>query len=234
MIKGLPSSVLGTRNSGKLNDCWNQIGVWGNRECGELKKAIHCRNCIVYSSAAAQLLGADLPLGYLDGWTNYFATEPKVEDRQERTALIIRIGAERMALSPSYLQEIADGRPIHSVPQRRSDFLLGLANIRGELLICVALDRLLGLEKKAIEQPGSKRVIYSRLVVAGRGNSRFVFPVDEVHGIHRFNPKDLTEVPSTVSKTQKTYLTGILLWQSKSVGCIDDQLLFDRLDRNLT
>ena len=168
MTADLRARNLEFTRSGKLNDCWNKIGVWGNRECGELKKVTHCRNCIVYSSAAAQLLGAELPEGYLDRWTTHFATPPIVEDRQVRTALILRIGAELLALSPSCLQEIAEGRPIHSVPQRRSSFLLGVANIRGELLICVALDRLLGLENKQPEKSAFATLAYRRLVVASR------------------------------------------------------------------
>jgi chemotaxis-related protein WspD len=224
----------GSLSSGKLNDCWNRIGVWGNRECVELKKVIHCRNCIVYSSAAAQLLRADLPSGYLERWTAHFANVPQVEDRHVRTALIFRIGLEWLALSPSNLQEIVEDRPIHSVPQRRCKFLLGVANVRGELLICVALDQLLGLEKITPERSVSKRTIYSRLVVGGREGSRFAFPVDEVHGIHRFSPKELKEVPSTVSKAHTTYMRNILIWQDKSVGCLDDQFLFDMLDRGLT
>jgi chemotaxis-related protein WspD len=111
---------------------------------------------------------------------------------------------------------------------------LGLVNIHGELLVCVALDRLLGLEKMGLEKSSSKRAIYSRLVVASREGSRFVFPVDEVHGIHRFNPNELIGVPSTVPKAQTTYMRGVLLWQNKSVGCLDDQLLFEMLDRSLT
>jgi chemotaxis-related protein WspD len=70
--------------------------------------------------------------------------------------------------------------------------------------------------------------------VAGREGSRFVFPVDEVHGIHRFSQNELKGIPSTVAKAQTTYLRAILLWQNKSVGCLDDQLLFDMLDRSLT
>ena len=234
MTANLPKRNLGSVSSVKLNDCWNKIGVWGNRECGELKNVIHCRNCIVYSSAAAQLLGAELPQEYLERWTAHFATAPKVESRQTQAALIFRIGAEWLALSPTNLQEIAEGRPTHSVPQGRSNILLGLANIHGELLVCVALDRLLGLEKMGLEKSSSKRAIYPRLVVASREGSRFVFPVDEVHGIHRFNPNELKGVPSTVPKAQTTYMRGVLLWQNKSVGCLDDQLLFEMLDRSLT
>jgi chemotaxis-related protein WspD len=230
----LPKRNLKSMSAIKLNDCWNKIGVWGNRECGELKKVTHCRNCTVYSSAAAQLLGAELPQDYLERWTTHFAAEQKVESRQMQAALIFRIGAEWLALSPTNLQEIAEGRPIHSVPRGRSNTVLGLANIRGELLVCVALDRVLALEKVGPEKSSSKRAVYRRMVVAGREGSRFVFPVEEVHGIHWFNPNELKAVPITVAKTQATYIKGILLWQDKSVGCLDDQLLFDMLDGSLT
>jgi chemotaxis-related protein WspD len=224
----------GATNSSKLNDCWNQIGVWGNGECGQLKKVVHCRNCAVYSSAAARLLEKELPQGYLDRWTEHFAGELQVGDHQTQTALIFRIGAEWLALSPLNLEAIAEDRPIHSLPHLRSKTLLGLANIRGELLICVTLDGLLGLEKVEPAKSGYKRTNYRRLVVANREGSRFVFPVDEVHGIHRFNPNELKKVPSTLAKAQAVYVRGILLYHNKSVGCLDDQLLFYMLDRSLT
>src|SRR6476660_754810 len=91
-------------SSTKLIDCWNKIGVWGDRECGELKNVIHCRNCVVYSSAAAQLLGAELSQDYLDRWTKYFATAQTVQSQQKQGALIFRIGAEWLALSPINLR----------------------------------------------------------------------------------------------------------------------------------
>ncbi len=217
----------------KLNDCWNKIGVWGNRECNELKKVIHCRNCTVYSSVAAQLFGAELSASYLEHWTAHFAAEVKVESEQMLTALIFRVGAEWLALSPTSVNEIAEGRPTHSVPQRRTSALLGLSNIGGELLLCVALDRLLGFEKAGPPQSGFKQTMDRRLVVAAREGSRFVFPVDQVAGIHRFNPNELQETPSTVAKAHSASFRGILLWQDKSVGCLDDKLLFEILERSL-
>ena len=36
-------------------------------------------------------------------------------------------------------------RLIHSLPHRRQGIVLGLVNVRGELLICVSLARLLGI-----------------------------------------------------------------------------------------
>jgi chemotaxis-related protein WspD len=72
------------------------------------------------------------------------------------------------------------------------------------------------------------------MVVAGREDARFVFPVEEVHGIHWFDPNELRGVPATVAKAHATYIKGLLLWQNKSVGCLNDQLLFDMLDESLT
>src|SRR6476660_4617310 len=147
MKANISSENRGIADPLKLNDCWNKIGVWGDRECLELKKVVHCRNCVVYSSAAAQLLGAELPEDYLERWTTHFSTELKAESRQRQAALLFRVGAEWLALSPMHLQEVAERRPTHSVPQGRSISDLGLANSRGELLVCIALDRLLEIKK---------------------------------------------------------------------------------------
>jgi hypothetical protein len=81
------SADLQKRNWGsvctvKLNDCWNKIGVWGNRECGELKKVIHCRNCTVYSSLAAQLFGAELVLLSCKSLGSRKFRRPKMDARQ--------------------------------------------------------------------------------------------------------------------------------------------------------
>ena len=200
MRASLPKPFLGSVSSIKLNDCWRKIGVWGNRECSKLKKVIHCRNCAVYSSEATQLLDTELPLDYLKAWTAHFASAPKIEQRPRQAVLVFRIGSEWLALSPNNLQEIAECGMIHSLPQRRSKALLGLVNIRGELLICVALDRVLGLEQMGPPKSNSQRAFYPRMVVAGRNDSRFVFPVEEVHGLYWFDPNELKGVPATIPK----------------------------------
>ena len=66
-----------------------------------------------------------------------------------------------------------------------------------------------------------------------REGSRLVFPVDEVHGIHRCQPRELKEVPATVAKATATYTKSVLAWREKTVGCLDDQLLFYTLNRSL-
>ncbi|HTJ92190.1 MAG TPA: chemotaxis protein CheW [Pararobbsia sp.] len=56
----LPSSrmaqVPSVHMSVVLDDCWNRIGVQGDRTCERLTDVVHCRNCSVYAHAAMSLL----------------------------------------------------------------------------------------------------------------------------------------------------------------------------------
>src|SRR5712675_1968659 len=125
--------------------CWQSIGVYGNGECRELQKFVHCRNCPVYSHSALRLLDRPLPTDYRAEWAAHFAREQKHSPRTKTSAVVFRIDAE----------------------------WLGLVNIRGELLICVSLSRLLGLEKTSRQ---TIRTSYDRLLVTNWEGSRLVFP----------------------------------------------------------
>ena len=72
----------------------------------------------------------------------------------------------------------------------------------------------LGVEEVASRQP--QRMIYDRLLVANWDGQRLAFPVDEVYGIHRFEPQQLKQPPATVSKSRGTYARGILHWQQRA------------------
>ena len=62
----------------------------------------------------------------------------------------------------------------------------------------------------------------------------FVFPADEVRGVHRFQTPELTEPPATLAKIKLAYTKGILSWQGRAVGLLDAELLFSSLNRSLT
>jgi chemotaxis-related protein WspD len=186
----------------------------------------------VFSAAAHRLLDRPLPEEYRREWTAHFAEEEKTSSPAKLSAVLFRINAEWMALPTQAFQEIAERRPVHSLPHRRHGMVLGLVNVRGELLICIALARLLGLERIAPRRPA--RSAYDRLLVANWEGSRLVFPVDEVHGIYRFQTHELRDVPSTVARSQSNFSQGIFLWQQKAVGFLDPSLLFASLNRNLS
>jgi chemotaxis-related protein WspD len=215
-----------------LRTCWSDIGVQGDGSCPKLPEFVHCRNCPVYSNAGVQLLNRPLPPEYRREWTEHFARKKKTAAPARISAVLFRIEAEWLALPTPAFQEVAERRRIHSLPHRRSGLVLGLVNIRGELLICVSLSRLLGLEKKKTTE--AQRGLFERLLVVNWEGSRLAFPVDEVYGILRFDAQELKEPPATVTRSNVSYTHGILPWQGRAVGFLKAGVLFPTLDRSLT
>ncbi len=216
-----------------VDDCWNRIGVYGDGSCALLQEHVHCRNCSAYTAAASELLDRDVPSDYLDEWTDHFSRARRDEEADTESIVVFRIGDEWLGLPTSAFSEFVDMRGIHTLPHRRSGALLGLTNVRGELLVCMSLAEVLGIAAEARAKEPRQRAVYRRLVVIRDKDSRIVFPVDEVHGIHRFHPGQLTEVPATVAKATATYTKAMLPWRDRSIGCLDDQLLFYALNRSL-
>lgn len=216
-----------------INDCWNKIGVRGDASCPELKKYIHCRNCPVYSAAASELLDTDLPADYLERWTSHVAQAKVLAETDTHSAVVFRIGDEWLALPTTLFNEIAGIGAIHTVPHRRNGVVLGLTNIRGELLVCVSLREVLGLQQAGERKRDKQRAAAGRFLVIQHEGDRVVCPVDEVHGIRRFHAREKMPVPSTLAKATATYTEALLPWQQKSVGLLDAQLLFYSINRSL-
>lgn len=205
----------------------------GDASCPELKKHVHCHNCPVYSAAASQLLDAGLPADYLDRWTRHVAQDKQAAEADTHSVIVFRVEAEWLALPTAVFTEIATLRPIHSIPHRRNGIVLGLANIRGELLACFSLEQILGLEQQAQPRQARQRSLEERLLVLDWEGGRSVCPVDEVYGIQRFHPRLLAPAPATLAKAATPYIRSVLHWQDKSVGLLDAQLLFHTVNRSL-
>lgn len=217
--------------SEEVHACWNDIGVYGNGTCEELPEFVHCRNCPKYSKAGVRLLDRALPDGYRRAWTLHYAQKKATSKPARISALIFRLQNEWLALPTQAFQEVAERRLIHSLPHRRQVIVLGLANVRGELVICVSLGRALGVENVATRP--NLRTMYNRLLVARWEGQRLAFPVDEVHGIHRFDLGQLKPPPAVLSKSAHTYSRGVLQWQQQTVGFLNAESLFSFLNRSL-
>jgi chemotaxis-related protein WspD len=211
----------------KRHDCWNQIGVFGDGTCPELAKVIHCRNCPVYAAGGRSLLEREPPADYLREWTQALA-EAKDEDQAEDTlsVLIFRLGREWLALPTHVCQEVAEMRPIHTLPHRSGPVLLGLVNIRGQIRLCVSLRELLGLEPGDDSGRTTNHKNPRCLVVIARDSDHWVLLVDELHGIQRFHLSAVRDAPVTVAKAAPRLTKSVIDWQDKGVGYLDDELLF--------
>lgn len=182
------------------------------------------------------LLDREIPEEYLQERTSHVAAEKKKQaETGAKSIVIFRIAAEWWALPTAVFQGVEDYSPTHTLPHHRSGILNGLVNIRGELLLSISLAVLLQLEKDTEVARELRPASRGRLLICSRKNSRLVFPVHEVHGVHRYHPKDLRDVPVTLAKAGAgAYILGVLPWEGKAVGCMDDELLFYAVDKGLT
>ncbi len=55
-MSGITAHNLIHTEARDIDDCWNRIGIYGDKSCPVLPEHIHCRNCSVYSAAATRLL----------------------------------------------------------------------------------------------------------------------------------------------------------------------------------
>lgn len=216
-----------------INDCWNKIGVRGDASCAELKQHIHCRNCPAYSAAASTLFNRDLPATHLSDWTAHFAEKRQVEEPDSHSAIIFRIETEWFALPTCALDEVAGPRKVHSLPHLRSGIVLGLVNVRGELLVCVSLARMLRIGDVGLSELQRQDSHAKRLMVIRHNGRRLAFPVDEILSIDRYHPRELRSVPATIAKASAAYTKAILSLKDKTVGWLDDQLLAHALDKSV-
>jgi len=213
-------------------DCWNSIGVWGDRKCPELEKYAHCHNCPVYGKAAEEILNGPHPPHYLDEWKRVVARKREDKDAVTHSAIVFRVEGEWLALSTSVFQEVAPCKGIHSLPHLRGDMILGLVNVRGQLLICLSLSRVLGLEGTPADE--QRRAASSRqLLVIEEGQKRLTFPADEVGGIHEFASSDVKPVPATFHGAVAIHTNGLLDWRNHAVGHLDERRLFLTLNERL-
>jgi chemotaxis-related protein WspD len=221
------------------DDCWNRIGVTGDRSCPELVSVLHCRNCSVFTAAGRQFLDASPPPGYLEEWAQRLALpleEPGWSGASATlSVLVFRLGEEWLALPVAVLVEVASTRAIHRIPHR-AGLLAGLVNIRGELLLCTHLDRLLGIGTED-SPPRTRPVAHQQrfLVVQrespapGNATERWVFPVHEVDQVRRFSPGELREVPITLGEPGQHLTRGVFHHEGRAIGYLDAERLFQTL-----
>ena len=217
-------------------NCWKRMGVWGRepQRCPRLAEVMHCRNCDVYTRAGRRLLERDLPEGYTSEWADVMAAQKEDDPTGAATVVIFRIAGEWLALPAGVLAEVIDPGPPHSIPGRQSPVLMGLINVHGEIHLCVSLLDLLGLVPRSAGEAGEgDQNNYRRMVVLDKEGDRWVFPVDEIHGVNRISHDAFQNVPATVSKGDSTLTKGIFEWKERSVALLDDDLLLSRLIRSV-
>ena len=210
-----------------IDDCWNRIGVHGDKSCPLLIEHIHCRNCAVYSAAATRLLDRyalqQEDRAHVSGTADI--------EVKTRSLLVFRLGEEWLGLATRSLVEVAPQQAIHSLPHQRSRALLGVVNVRGALVACLSLVELLGLDGVSSVASGA-RVMPRMLIIAAHGGP-VVVPVDEVDGIHAIDERILDAASRSGTQANARYTRGVLSFKGRSLRWLDEAQLLSAVTRSL-
>lgn len=207
--------------------CWTQIGVWGNGTCPELPRVSHCRNCSVYAASGRRLLDRPAPADYIESWTTIIAEDKGAAEAKTVPHLVFRIGQAWLAFPATSLREITEPGVIRSVPHRPREVLLGLVNVRGELHLCVSLHALFD------EEAPANALRTARFLVARRAGEDWVFPVDQVDGMHDVTEREIEPLPVTLASADVSYTQSLFHCGEKTVGIVDENVLYSALTRRI-
>ena len=227
-MNGLSAQNLIHSEAQAIDDCWNRIGIFGDKSCPLLEQHIHCRNCAVYSAAATRLLDRYS----FEQEHQELYVQQGIEQKVTTSSLVVfRLGGEWLGLATGCLEEVAPRQSIHSLPHQRSRALLGVANVRGALVPCLSLLELLGLDPTVAGTP-SQRVMPRMLIVAAQGGP-VVLPVDEVDGIHNIEEQVLNAASLSGEHAGAKYTRGVLQWKTRSLRWLDEEQLLNAITRSL-
>ena len=228
-MNGLSAQSLIHTEAQTIDDCWNRIGVYGDKSCPLLPQHIHCRNCAVYAAAATRLLDR---YAFVQDEQEFAAPQALEHAHATRSLVVFRMGGEWLGLATRCLDEVAPLQSIHSLPHQRSRALMGVANVRGALVPCLSLVELLGLDP-TVSVTTAQRVMPRMLIVAAPGGP-VVVPVDEVDGIHTIEERVLTAASLSGDHASAIYTRGVLQWKNRSLRWLDEEQLLGAITRSLT
>lgn len=212
--------------------CWAKIGVSGDNTCPKLKEVVHCRNCEVFSLAARQFFRRPAPNGYREEWAKRAAEPPPIEDRTELSVIVFRLSTEWLAIDTEYLAETTDPQPVHRVPHRRHPAFRGLVNIRGRLLLCASLEKLIGVEASDKPEPilgYHVAVGHPRMVVLSRGSQTWVVESPEVVGVTHAPRSKLQASPAGNDTAAGGLCRALLPWDHRTAAVLCPDRLFTAL-----
>ena len=176
--------------------------------------------------AALELLNRESPQDYVAEWTAHIASTTNAKDSGTQSAVIFRIDREWLAIATDFVQEVIENYTIRTLPGQRDRIVRGLINVRGELLVCVALDAVLRMNTTSPRSSEDRIIVFAR--------DRFAVQVSEVLGVHRFHPNDVRPAPATLRKASSgSYTVGILRFEGKTVACLDTELLLYAMNQGL-
>lgn len=129
---------------------------------------------------------------------------PETVDSPQQQYLSFHLSKEWYGLSVHQLVEVLPLPKITRVPSV-PEYILGVMNLRGEVLSVIDLRKFFGL-------PEGKTPTDPTIVVVEHGGVRTGLLVDGIGDLVSLTPEDLTEEPILVGRAQRIFFEGAARW----------------------
>lgn len=167
--------------------------------------------------------------GETTGWR---ASEDNVTASEAAmSVMVFRLRNAWFALKMNLFHKVADIALPHTVPGKTNNRFRGIVNTGGELVLCFSLEDILGIT--ATSDVVSERINRPRLVVIGKGETRFAFAVESLLGVRSLVAEDLTIRPVTPAEYDQHDSLQVVSIDGQKVGLINEEKLFADLIRSL-
>jgi chemotaxis-related protein WspD len=147
-------------------------------------------------------------------------------DNTQLKLFLFRLGEEWLGWPLAQVREVSSFQPLHAIPNQNNPLLKGLVNINGELMLCVSLGLLLGLQRSS---GVAESRLAPRMLVLGTQDESWVVPLSEARGRVGFAASALQAPPHTAGLPQARYSLGVLPWEGKQVSYLDSRAVLQAL-----
>lgn len=153
--------------------------------------------------AAANQLSAEQANAVMDERARVLAQIPeRAPDTKEiLEVMTARLAGERIAIETRFIQQVHCPAEITPVPGSPS-FLVGVTNLRGEVLAVMDLRQLFGLS-------AARNVARPQMVILGLERPEFGLIVDEIYGVAKLRIGEVLEPPGSVAGLSRDCLRGV-------------------------
>ena len=206
--------------------CWEQTGLFGDAACPLREQYGTCSACPRFTDHGRTLFDRPAPPGYVEYWTDAIRRSKLDQSAEQLTVLVFRVSGQWLALAADRVLFVAKPGTVRSIPHRSGQVFRGLVNLMG-IRICVSLGGMLEIG----DLPPPRRRDRQRMIAFGSTEQSWVFPVDEVNSVRRFDAAQLDQAPLGLSEGSRTYTLGTLAWRDRTVGLLDADLLAASLAR---
>lgn len=208
-----------------LPGCWQTIGIFGNRDCVELREQVHCRNCPVYRGASRMVLARPLPLDYREELGRRLAQAEVAAPAQTLRLFAFRVQTLWLVLPTACLEASLPLPSIARIPARSNRHFLGIANLQGEPGLCFTLEHWLRPEPAEPVGPARAAPVFPRLLVLGLAGGRWAVTATEVLGAIAVPDSALLAPPANLVKSARGLVRALLDWEGRRFHLLDPERL---------